>query len=83
MMEECKHVARIICGKYREGLVQGVYFHIPISLFADIVGSIQSSRLGVCHQMQSEVYLRVYSGMCSRVFCEIAWKCIVKLAGSI
>jgi hypothetical protein len=35
MVEDCKQVARIICGESGEGLVHGVHFRKTISLFAD------------------------------------------------
>jgi hypothetical protein len=33
MVEDCKYVARIICGECGEGLVHGDYIRKPISLF--------------------------------------------------
>jgi len=36
MVEDCKYVARIICGECGDGSVCGVHFRNPISLFADV-----------------------------------------------
>jgi len=37
----------------------------------------------VCHRVQLGVYLRAYSGVCFRAFCELTWERIVKQAGTV
>ena len=47
------------------------------------LGSVQSSRLGVCHQVQLGVYLRACSGVCLRATRRCTWERLGSLLGSV
>ena len=69
----------------------GAYSVCTRECLESLLGSVQSSRLGVCHRVQlgaslracSRVYLRTYSEVYLGASCVLTWERIVKQAGSV
>ena len=58
-----------------------------ISPFNSVLGSIQCSRLRVCHlvwlEAQLTVYLGVYLRICSGVYFRVTWRCPLTILGVV
>lgn len=60
----------------------GAYSDCTLEHLESLLGSVYSSRMEMCHEVQLGEYLRVFSGVCLRAYfgdySQIDWECVTK-----